>query len=364
VLDTLIEFLSASPHDALIIAGDIYDRSIPSPESVELLNSFLSRLRRKCPDLEICILSGNHDSAARLGFGRELLGREKVHIASEPGESETPVLIKTQDALGNEESCAIFLLPFLSPGSLAKEGVPVQSQALLAEEAALRLEAARKKAQAEGALWTVVAAHLFMQGGTGSDSERIFLGSAEQVDPRLFEGFDYAALGHLHSFQKAGGNAWYSGSPLAYSFSESNQDKVFISLECTRSNGEKNITLEKIPLRPLHPLRSLTGSFDDFLSGKIEADPEAYLEIRLSGAELVENPLGLLRPRFPLIMSVRQDRAFSSRFSTVHEDAETIKSGSLEDDFNAFLTELYGAAGEEKTALFAGLLQEMEHEAP
>jgi exonuclease SbcD len=358
VLMNLISFLEARCHDILIIAGDVYDRSIPSPESVELFGSFLGKLRARCPGLEICILSGNHDSAARLGFGRELFRELSIHIASGPDDAGKPVMVEAGKSGGGTELCAVFLLPFTSG---AEELI----------RAAKTVEEARQDAVRGGAIWTVLGAHLFIRGGLGSDSERIFLGNAEQVDAGLFSGFDYAALGHLHTFQKAGENAWYSGSPLSYSFGESNQDKVFISAELAYNGKEKSVCVHKVPVEPLHPLKSLSGTFPEFFEGKRpDAVPGAYLEITLSGRELVENPLPLLRKRYPLVLSVRQEEAFAARYAEYMEKIPgRVEGRGLAGDFDAFLLELYGSADHDKSTLFAGLLKEIEdqgeeHETP
>jgi exonuclease SbcD len=352
VLEFLVSFLEKDPHDALVIAGDIYDRSIPSPESVELFGSFLGELKNRCPGLEVCLISGNHDSAARLGFGRELFSRVRVHIASRAEDALEPVLLEAKTPEGETERCAVFLLPFL--------------QAPAIEEAARKLEEARREAERRGAVWTVLVSHLFMRGAMGSDSERVFLGNAEQIDPGLFGAFDYAALGHLHKFQRAGKNAWYSGSPLAYSFGESNQDKVFLSVEFSSgfpAGGGKSIAIREVPVRPLHPLASLTGTFAEFFEGRRPDADGAYLEIMLSGRDLVEQPLPLLRTRYPLLLSVRQDAAFAARYAGYAEALPRYVEGrSLEGDFEAFLLELYGSVDPEKAALFAGLLKELDRE--
>jgi exonuclease SbcD len=348
MLEFLLSFLEKNPHDALIIAGDIYDRSIPSPESVELFGSFLGELRKRCPGLEICIVSGNHDSAARLGFGRELFRRLSVHIASRAEDALNPVLLEAKTPGGETERCAVFLLPFLQAPAVA--------------EAAEKLEAARAEALRGGALWTVLASHLFIRGAAASDSERVFLGNAEQIDSGLFEAFDYAALGHLHKFQKAGKNAWYSGSPLAYSFGESNQDKVFLSVELSNAEGKKSVGINQVPIRPLHPLKSLSGTFTEFFEGKRpDADGASYLEIMLSGKELVEQPLPLLRTRYPLLLSIRQDAAFAARYAGYAETVpEYVEGRSLAGDFDTFLLELYGSVDPGKSALFTELLTDLE----
>jgi exonuclease SbcD len=382
MLNQLREILLDTSYSALLIAGDVYDRSIPSPESVSLFSSFLENLRTARPDLAILILPGNHDSAARLGFGREIFARLGIHIASDPEHSFEPVIVSQ-----NGVSCAFFLLPFLFPGCfhevLNSDGIPseepVRSQSRLAEIAAARLEAARIKAAEAGASLTVLGAHLFTLGGKESESERIFLGTAEQVDAKLFAGFDYAGLGHLHRFQQPAANTWYSGSPLAYSVSEStssveakgrrsplDQEKVFLSVELA-PGVPPHVT--PIPVKPLRKLLHLRGSFTFFFKDSAD-DPviieaaKNYLEISLDDSALIENPLALLRPRFPFLLSVRQGE---DAVRLLAEDSDStrrqIPSGvkrSPVEDFTEFLTEIYGEANADKLLLFGELLAEIE----
>jgi exonuclease SbcD len=396
LLDQLTDLLTDSSYSALLVAGDIYDRSIPSPEAVSLFGSFLGKLRAARPSLAVLLLPGNHDSPSRLGFGRELFAELGIHIAGDPQLSAEPVMV-TQDG----EGCAFFLLPFLNPGSFAlssqdPSGEPLRSQRRLAEEAALRLEAGRRKVLDSGPVRTVLAAHLFTLGGMESASERIFLGAAEQVDAGLFSGFDYLALGHLHRCQQVGANGWYSGSPLAYSFDEAGQEKVFLSVELERDSGPR---INPIPVRPLRPLRRLRGPFSLFFSGAAAASPAGpaaekvspedppagqafpgvpsaealreaageYLEIALTDPRLVENPLALLRSRFHWLLSIKQDEAFAalSRREAPPEGGPGEKGGerrSPVDDFGDFLIELYGGADAEKLALFQELLREADRE--
>jgi exonuclease SbcD len=385
MLDQLGEILSDGSYSALLIAGDVYDRSIPAPEAVALFGSFLGKLYSTRPDLAVLILPGNHDSAPRLGFGRELFAELDIHIASETERAFEPVLVKTPG-----ETCAFFLLPFLYPGCLREEirragsggepdpacpgssypGDPVRSQGRLAEIAAARLETARAKAVETGAVLTVLGAHLFTLGGRESESERIFLGNAEQVDAKLFAGFDYTALGHLHRFQKIGSNAWYSGSPLAYSFGEADQEKVFLSVELDPAPAIPPKVIP-IPVRPLRRLRRLRGSFSFFFRDSaedpaiIEAEKD-YLEISLDDTTLVENPLALLRPRFPRLLSIRQEEAFARLAAGNSEAAGEAypshgsQKRSPAEDFAEFLSGIYGEADGEKLALFGELLSELK----
>ncbi|GHT85393.1 nuclease SbcCD subunit D [Spirochaetia bacterium] len=365
MLDQLGTILLDSSYGALLIAGDIYDRSIPSPEAVSLFGGFLEKLCAARPDLAVLVLPGNHDSAPRLGFGRELFAKLGVHIAASPERAFEPVLV-TQGG----ETCAFFLLPFLYPGCLEdpSTGEPVRSQGRLAELAAARLSSAREAAVGEGASLTILGAHLFTLGGRESDSERIFLGTAEQVDAKLFAGFDYIALGHLHRFQRPAPNAGYSGSPLAYSFDEAvdtgTEEKVFLSVELRPGAAP---ALNPIPVRPLRHLRRLRGSFNFFFRDSAEnpALNEAakdYLEISLDDTALVENPLALLRGRFPHLLSIRQGEAFTrlaARDSGAAAETPSRKRSPAE-DFADFLTGIYGEADPEKLALFGELLAELE----
>ncbi|AEF83856.1 DNA repair exonuclease, SbcD [Treponema primitia ZAS-2] len=388
MLEQLGGILKDESYAALLIAGDVYDRSNPSPEAVTLFSAFLERLHASRPDLAILILPGNHDSAPRLGFGRELLAGLGIHIAPEPDQPFQPVVLKQ-----GGETCAFFLLPFLYPGCLSEDGEPVRSQGRLAEIAAARLESTRVRAMEAGASLSVLGAHLFTRGGKESESERIFLGTAEQVDGTLFQGFDYIALGHLHRFQKALSKGWYSGSPLAYSFDEAaessaetksrgstpgtvgpadavgpDQEKVFLSIELS-AGSDPMVT--PIPVKLLHRVRRLQGSFKFFFQESAQ-DPEIrdaegdFLEISLSDEDLVENPLGLLRPRFPRLLSIKQGEAverLAAADADIPREADLSgKRRSPDEDFAEFLTVLYGEADPEKLSLFRELLAELPGE--
>jgi len=354
MLDDLARLLEDGSYAALVIAGDVYDRSIPSPEAVELFGAFLGRVKNRQPSLEILVIPGNHDSASRLGFGRELFAQLGIRFAVSAGDCDKPLIVKKDG-----EQCAFFLLPFLNPGVLEGEDegelVPLRSQSALAEEAGRRMEKARQELAGRGITRSVLAAHLFASGGTEAGSERVFLGTAEQANISLFKGFDYIALGHLHRCQRVGGNAWYSGSPLAYSFGEvtsqeGRQEKFFLSVEL----NDDGANIEKIPVKPLRKTTSLAGPFERF-AGDISADSELsaakddYLEIRLSDRGITENARDILRKRFPYLLSLRQNEAIaglSSALAARAQDGEGPhgERRSLSADFRDFLANLYGEA--------------------
>lgn len=390
MLEALLDALAQDDYAALVIAGDVYDRSIPSPDAVSLLGSFLGSLRRRLPDLAVLIISGNHDSADRLAYADRLFAELGIHIVTEAEESAKPIILEK-----GGEKCAFFLLPFLTPGALRAEGgtegelpifadaaaEPLRSQRDLAAEAALRLERARKTALAAGAEAAVLVAHLFASGGSESESERVFLGTAERVDIARFAAFDYVALGHLHRPQRIAANAWYAGSPLAYSFDEADQEKAFLAVGVGRDRAGSGTAdaaadtaradmaaVKRILIKPPRRLRRLSGAFDSFLEPGAFADcREDYLEIALEDMRLTENPLVLLRDRFPYLLSVKQDsalaaaRAAEGSLSPLPGPGSGGRRGAIE-DFQAFLTDLYGTANEAEVELFRTIAQEADDE--
>lgn len=362
VLGDLVLLLKDGGYDALVIAGDVYDRSIPSPEAVELFGSFLGKVKALSPSPELILVPGNHDSAARLGFGREIFARLGIRLGVSAGDCDKPVIIEKEG-----ETYAFFLLPFLNAGDLFREDpesgglVPLRSQSALAAEAAGRMERVNKSA----ADYSVLVAHLFAAGGTETGTERVFLGSAELVNTSVFKGFDYIALGHLHRCQSAGEHIRYSGSPLVYSFGEvsagGGAEKFFLSVEL----GKAGVKTEKIPVKPLRKVTSLSGPFSRF-SGGIASDAELlaarddYLEIRLTGTEITENAGDILRKKFPRLLSLRQDEALA-RLSQAPSPGASPSRGERRDlsgDFKNFLLEIYAEADPEKLALFDELLAE------
>jgi exonuclease SbcD len=391
MLDALYAVLRDESYRALLIAGDVFDRSIPPPDAVQLFSAFLGKLKTSRPDLKVLVIPGNHDSPARLAYGKELFAELGLYFVTNPNDAVNPIPVYARRG-GPEENparyAAFFLLPFLSAGSLnaaesADENAsPIRSQAKLAEEAAARLEQARLSALQQGAAYTVLAAHIFATGGKESESERVFLGTAEHVSAGLFAGFNYAAFGHLHRFQKTGPNSYYSGSPLAYSFDEADGEKVFLSVELdglpeSDENGEpvaerkNSVSVIPIPIQPKRKLRRLKGTFEYFLSQSgsepsLAGAAQDYLEITLTGKDLAQNALPILRgSRFPNLLSVKQDEAFAAlreEHTRPGQETPCAKRGT-EEDFSDFLTDIYGGADEEKTALFMELLAESEKEA-
>lgn len=330
-------------YQALIMAGDIYDRAVPSPEAVELLGSFLSNLRLALPQLHVIIISGNHDSARRLSFAADLLRFQRIHIATTAQDMLNPILI---------DDAAIYPLAFAHPNFLGDDEIHQNPMV----QAALR-QILDYHHRHHPQLAKLLVAHLFTQGGISSDSERSFVGTAELVDGALLQQFDYVALGHLHRCQNPGGaSIWYSGSPLAYSFSEADNEQCFLKVELdaapegSAQGTSRRLSVTRIPTVPLRAVHRLQGSFRDFYQdteGKYAQYRDCYLEISATDRELTQNPMALLKPRFPYLLSYRQELATGSTSSAdmeerrrlIQQEGET--GGPTPEIFTAFMEDIY-----------------------
>ncbi len=395
MLERLLALLSERRPAALLLAGDLYDRSIPPPEAVRLFDSFLSRAIGADSGLVIVAISGNHDSAARLSFGTKIMSKAGLHIRTDPALCVEPVLVER-----GGERALIWPLPFLGSGVFeipprearemssadaqaeldfeeagrdSGDGSSVMRPAYLRGQAELFAEAMRRilpRLDSSGrprSTSNVLLAHCFAAGGSPSESERSFAGSAEQVDAAFFDSFDYAALGHLHRFQPAGSKGRYAGSPLAYSFAEGVEPKGFVLVDIEAGRG---FEAELLPVTPLHAMRRIEGPFSVLSApGSYPKYREDFVEARLTDPQPVLNPADPLRANFPNLLSVRQ-AAFELQPRAVDgvgpDGAAELAEGarSVVRDFAAFHAELKGAPPDEEiSALFAALVEEAEHEA-
>lgn len=406
MLDQLALELGKDQYAALVIAGDIYDRTIPGSEAVGLFSEFLVTLRERHPDLDICVIPGNHDSAQRLSFADRILGTQRIHIIGNPEDSFAPIILGK-----NGERLAIFLLPFLAAGTLKpkkaagpsaaragseqtsqnvvlsqsaapefdfsqiQEDHALLSQSELAGEASRRFAEALSKKELEG-VPSVLVAHLFTLAGIASESERVFLGQAEQVNPALFSRFSYVALGHLHRNQKITDRMYYAGAPLAYSFDEAGSVKNFLKVEIGCASPDFPVSVTPIPVVPRRAVTRLSGSFSDFHTGKaFDRHAADWLEITLTDGSLVANPMNLLKPKFPGLLSIKQGFGGEAQPGTDAEtgteglegDGKSMKRGegaqNPVSDFRAFEKILHQGIDEDRVALFTDLLKECADEA-
>jgi DNA repair protein SbcD/Mre11 len=291
-LDHLVETVRAEKVDAVLVAGDVYDRAVPPVDAVELCEDALLRLH--ATGARIVLISGNHDSARRLGFGAGLLDQAGVHLRTHFARLAEPVLV--EDAHG---PVAIYGIPYAEPDTVRGE-VPadIRGHAGVLGHAAQRIKA---DADARGIRRRVVMAHGWVTGGAASDSERdITVGGVGQVPADAFGGFSYVALGHLHGQQTLAGHLRYSGSPLPYSFSEAAHHKGSWLVELD-ANGLKRA--ERVPAPAFRKLSLLRGRLADLLGSSMYREKEQdFVSVTLTDPSRPENPMDALRTRFPHVL--------------------------------------------------------------
>ncbi|MFI5705520.1 exonuclease SbcCD subunit D [Streptomyces xanthochromogenes] len=292
VIDHICATARAENVDALLIAGDIYDRAIPSLDAVRLFSHALEQL----PDLGIptIVISGNHDSAHRLGVGASLLSRAGVHLRTDPARAGTPVLLADDHG-----PVAVYGVPYLEP-SLARAQLDIEEashQAVLTSALdRIRADLADRPADTR----SVVLAHAFVTGAVGCDSERdIAVGGVDHAPAGVFDGIDYVALGHLHGAQRVNSRIHYSGSPLAYSFSETGHTKS-LTLVDLPAHAEPTVTRTDLPDALRLPLARLAGPIEDLLSDPAHDHlAEAWLDVTLTDTARPYEAMARLRQRFP-----------------------------------------------------------------
>jgi exonuclease SbcD len=295
-LDHLVDVARAEKVDAVLVAGDVYDRAVPPVDAVELCEDALLRLHDT--GARIVLISGNHDSARRLGFGSGLLEKAGVHLRTRPGALARPVVL--EDAHG---PVAVYGVPYLEPDAVRAELPPGQDEIPRGHAGVLGHAVAciRADADARGIARRVVMAHGWVSGGAASESERdISVGGVGQVPAELFAGFGYVALGHLHGQQTIAPQMRYSGSPLPYSFSEASHRKGSWLVDL---DGEGRARIEQVPAPVYRRLSVLRGRLADLLGsaayGRYEDD---FVSVALTDPSRPEGAMDSLRARFPHVL--------------------------------------------------------------
>lgn len=289
ILKQIYEISCKEKADALILAGDIYDRVIPPAEAVVLLDHFLTDMA--AAGIPVLLISGNHDSPERLGFAGKLLEDQGIHIA---GIYENQLKeVKVTDRYGE---ATFVLMPFARPATVEAKSS--------GEAVAHMLSKRVKRTERE-----ILVTHYFVtdmgRAPELSDGETtVHVGGLDNVEASLLDGFDYVALGHIHKPQKIGhGEIYYAGAPLAYSFSEAGQEKSVNLVELGKKGG---VEVRRIPLKPLHDLRRIRGRLEELMRPEIVAagDANDYIRAELTDEEELVDPIGTLRSAYPNIMQI------------------------------------------------------------
>ncbi|GAA2721270.1 exonuclease SbcCD subunit D [Cellulomonas aerilata] len=328
-LDHLVEVAREEGVDAVLVAGDVYDRAVPPVEAVTLLSETLARLSERCA---VVLTPGNHDSAARLGFGAGLM-RDGVHLRTRVADVGAPVELRPRDRSGRSDGAPVLVygLPYLDPDgcrhALASGDVPLARSHESVTRAAMdrvRADLATRTAGGAGGgvrPRAVVLAHAFVLGGQASESERdIRVGGVDHVPADVFAGVDYVALGHLHGPQRVSGPPGvvlrYSGSPLAYSFSEQHHAKSTVLLELDRDGVRGDVRLVPAPVP--RRLSDVTGTMADLLGAAGDPFTGDWVRVVVTDAARPAELFARVRRRFPHALVVQhRPPAVGARSSSV-----------------------------------------------
>jgi exonuclease SbcD len=354
ILDQIVTLAKDIRPAGILLAGDIYDKSMPSSEAVSLFDQFLSNIAQL--GMPCFVISGNHDSPERIAFGSSIMEGQKIYMSKVFGGHIEPVTLS--DAFGE---VAVYMLPFIKPAHVKTyyKDVVIETyeDALSQVICSLNLDATKRN---------VLVMHQFITAmGTAverCDSESISVGGSDNIDVSVFDAFDYVALGHLHKPHKIGRETVrYSGSPLKYSFSETQHQKSV----CIVSLEEKgSVKIEALPLVPKRDLRKLKGPIGDLLSKESYegTNLEDYIHVTLTDEEEILDAIGRMRQVYPNIMSIEFENSRSRKISN-RTGADSLHDKSDLELFSEFY-ELQNneILGEEKLAIVKTLLEKLGEE--
>ncbi len=323
ILKQILEIVDQEQPDGVILAGDVYDKPVPSAEAVKVLDDFLTELadRRR----QVFFISGNHDSPERLSFGAQLMSGRGVHVA--PVYDGVVKKITLEDAYGKVH---VHLLPFIKP-AVVRHAFPEEE--ILTYQDAVRVAVGHM--EIDESQRNLLVAHQFVTGAGRCESEEILVGGLDNIDASLFDAFDYVALGHIHSPQHIGRDTVrYCGTPLKYSFSEADQEKSVTVVEL-REKGE--VQVRTCSLVPLRDMRKLKGTYLELTarSSYEGTNTEDYVQITLTDEEDVLDGMQKLRVIYPNLMRLEYDNR-RTRESQEIAGAEAVEEKSELELFEEF----------------------------
>lgn len=334
--------------DAVLVAGDIYDRAVPPLAAVELFDEALHRLAAL--GVPTIMISGNHDSPRRLGVGAGLIDRAGIHLRTDPAGCATPVVLSDDHG-----DVAFYGLPYLEPALVREQLGAERAGHTAVLDAAMERVRADLAARPAGTR-SVVLAHAFVAGGTTSDSERdITVGGVAAVPAEVFRGIDYTALGHLHGSQAITDRIRYSGSPLAYSFSEAAHRKTMWLVDL---GADGAVGAERVDCPVPRPLARIRGRLEDLLADPhLERHEQAWIEATLTDAVRPREPMARLARRFPHTVSLvfEPDRAPEDPLASYAQRLRGRTEAQIAEDFVAHVRGGQGPDEAERAVLTAAL---------
>lgn len=348
ILRQILAILDDEQPDGVLIAGDVYDKSVPSVEAVELLDGFLTELRAR--GVPVLLISGNHDSPERLAFGGRVMDSCGIHISPVYDGALAPVTL--QDAFGPVH---VWLLPFVKPAHVRRwfPDADIESYTDAMAEAVAHMDI-------DTAARNVLVTHQFVTGGARSGSEELSVGGTDNVDSGVFAPFDYVALGHLHGAQHIGRETIrYAGSPLKYSFSEARQHKSVTVVTL----GEKgDVQVRTVALTPLRELREIRGSYDELTARSFYEHTtyrSDYLHLILTDEQDVFDAISRLRTIYPYLMTLDYDNARTRAAGGMSVPAETERRTPPELFEALYLRQNHQPMSEVQRAYIAQLMEQI-----
>lgn len=297
ILEEMLRIFDEEKVDGVLIAGDVYDKTVPSAEAVQVFDDFITKLAKM--EMPIYMISGNHDSAERLAFGAQLFENDGVYIS--PVYEGEVKKVEVEDVYGTVN---IWLLPFLKPATvrhaLQREDINTYEEGVVAALQGCEIDTEQRN---------ILVAHQFVTGADRSDSEETSVGGLDSVSAEVFEDFDYVALGHIHRAQKMGRETLrYSGTPLKYSFSEADHKKSVTILELLEKG---RVEIHVVPLVPRRDMRKMRGTYMEVTAkdAYTEENKMDYLQITLTDEEDVPGALQKLRTVYSNLMRLEYDNA-------------------------------------------------------
>lgn len=295
ILTKIIDIIDNENPDGVIIAGDIYDKAVPSAEAVQLFDNFLVSLSKR--KLQVFVISGNHDSPERIAFASKIMDASGIHMSPVYDGNIVPISMTDEFGIVN-----IYMLPFIKPVHVRRfceDEIKTYTDAIKYVISKMNLNSDNRN---------VLVTHQFVTGAKRSESEEISVGGTDNVDASVFECFDYVALGHIHSPQNCGSNKIrYCGTPLKYSFSEANDKKSVTVVELSEKG---NTTYRTVELVPMHDLIELRGTYNDLMLKSFYENTtwqEDYVHITLTDEDDIPDAIGKLRAVYHRLMKLDYD---------------------------------------------------------
>lgn len=324
ILTKIINIIDEQKPDGVIIAGDVYDKSVPSAEAVELFDDFLVRLSKR--DLKVFVISGNHDSAERIAFGGRLMNKSGIYMSPVYNGKVEPITINDEWGEIN-----VYMLPFVKPTNVRRyypeSEIVTYTDAVKTAVDGMNIDASKRN---------ILVTHQFVTGALRTESEDISVGGTDNVDASVFADFDYVALGHIHRSQSCTSNfIRYSGTPLKYSFSEAGDNKS-VTVVTIKAKGD--ITLDFIPLTPKRDMVEIKGSYEELTLKSFWENTtynEDYMHITLTDEEDVPDALARLRVIYKNIMKLDYDNKRTRTINQIN-GAENVKEKSPFEHFSEF----------------------------